>query len=369
MSGKVAVKLENVTKRFEDVIAVNNVSLEVYGGELFTLLGPSGCGKTTTLRIIAGLEFPDEGKVYIDGVDVTGKPAREREVCLVFQEYAVFPHMSVFDNIAFGLKVKKLPRAEIERKVKEVAEMLDLTDYLKYKGGRLGLSEQQKVAIARCVAVEPKLLLLDEPLTLADAKIREKMRRELRKLQKDLGVTMIFVTHDQLEALMLSDRIAVMRSGRLIQLGTPEEVYDNPEDIFVATFVGSPTINLLEGVLEIERGKLLLRSGANRYVVSDSFDATRVADLVNSEVVLGFRPEDAEIRDDGVLEGVVKLAEIAEDRKILYVKINEHDVKIFTELFAPYDEGQKVKIRVNPVKLHIFDKKTGRKILRGVGGV
>uniref|UniRef100_A0A7J2TAY0 Molybdate/tungstate import ATP-binding protein WtpC n=1 Tax=Ignisphaera aggregans TaxID=334771 RepID=A0A7J2TAY0_9CREN len=173
MSSRVVVKLENITKRFGDVVAVNSVSFEVYKGELFSLLGPSGCGKTTTLRIIAGLEQPDEGRVYIEGIDVTKVPARERKVCLVFQEYAVFPHMSVYENIAFGLKVRKLPRAEIDKKVREFVEVLELSSYLNYKGGKLGLSEQQRVAIARCLVVEPKLLLLDEPLTLVDAKVRE----------------------------------------------------------------------------------------------------------------------------------------------------------------------------------------------------
>ncbi len=366
MSSQVVVKLENVTKRFENLVAVNNVSFEVYKGELFTLLGPSGCGKTTTLRIIAGLEYPDEGKVYIDGVDVTEKPARERGVCLVFQEYAVFPHMSVFENIAFGLRVKKLSKTEVERKVKEIAEILDLSNYLNFKGGKLGLSEQQRVAIARCLAVEPKLLLLDEPLTLADAKIKEKMRRELRKLQKDLGVTMIFVTHDQLEALMLSDRIAIMRSGRLIQLGTPEEVYDNPGDLFVATFVGSPTINLLEGVLEIDGNRLLLKTDSHKYAVASDINVKTLQGLVGSEVVIGFRPEDVEVMPEGVLEGVVKLAEIAEDKRILYVKLNDHEVKVFVDLFTSFNEGQKVILKINPLKLHIFDKKTGKKLLKGV---
>ncbi|MEM1719772.1 MAG: ABC transporter ATP-binding protein, partial [Desulfurococcaceae archaeon] len=264
----VMVKVENVTKRFENVVAVDKVSFEVYKGELFSLLGPSGCGKTTTLRIIAGLEKPDEGRVYIDGVDVTGRPAREREVCLVFQEYAVFPHMSVYDNIAFGLTNRKIPKAEIYEKVKEVADLLDLTNYLSFKGGKLGLSEQQRVAIARCLVVKPKVLLLDEPLTLADAKIKEKMRRELKKLLKDLELTVIFVTHDQLEALMISDRVAIMRKGKIVQIGSPGEVYDNPINLFVATFVGSPTINLLEGVLEVSDRELVFKTDTRTHVLA-----------------------------------------------------------------------------------------------------
>jgi multiple sugar transport system ATP-binding protein len=366
MSSRVVVKLENVTKRFGDVVAVNNISFEVYRGELFSLLGPSGCGKTTTLRIIAGLEQPDEGRVYIEGVDVTKMPARERKVCLVFQEYAVFPHMSVYENIAFGLKVKKLPKAEIDKKVKEAAEILELSSYLNYKGGRLGLSEQQRVAIARCLVVEPKLLLLDEPLTLVDAKVRERMRRELKRIQRELETTMIYVTHDQLEALMLSDRVAVMRSGRIVQMGTPEEIYDNPKDLFVATFVGSPTMNLVEGVLELEENKLVLKTPSYKYILSKEVESNIIQSLIGSEVVVGFRPEDAEVRNDGVLEGAVKLIEIVEDRKILHIKINEDEVRVFVDLLAPFTEGQKVRIRINPLKLHIFEKKTGRKLLKGV---
>ncbi|MEM1817123.1 MAG: ABC transporter ATP-binding protein, partial [Desulfurococcaceae archaeon] len=272
----VMVKVENVTKRFENVVAVDKVSFEVYKGELFSLLGPSGCGKTTTLRIIAGLEKPDEGRVYIDGVDVTNRPAREREVCLVFQEYAVFPHMSVYDNIAFGLTNRKIPKAEIYKKVKEVADLLDLTNYLSFKGGKLGLSEQQRVAIARCLVVKPKVLLLDEPLTLADAKIKEKMRRELKKLLKDLELTVIFVTHDQLEALMISDRVAIMRKGKIVQIGSPGEVYDNPINLFVATFVGSPTINLLEGVLEVSDRELVFKTDTRTHVLATNIDVSRL---------------------------------------------------------------------------------------------
>jgi len=366
MNRQEAVKLENVTKRFGNVVAVNNVSFEVYKGELFSLLGPSGCGKTTTLRIISGLERPDEGRVYIEGTDVTELPARERRVCLVFQEYAVFPHMNVYENIEFGLKVKMLPRAERDKKVKEVAELLELVDYLNYKGGRLSLSDQQKVAIARCLVVEPKLLLLDEPLTLVDARVRERMRRELKRIQRELGTTMIYVTHDQLEALMLSDRMAVMRNGKIIQIGTPEEIYDNPADMFIATFVGSPAMNFLEGVLEVEEGMLILKTSSYKYVLSKSIESSAVQNLIGTEVVIGFRPEDAEVRHSGEVEGVIKLVEIVEDRKILHIKINEDEVKVLADIFTSFTEGQKVKVWINPLRLHIFEKKNGKKLLKGV---
>ncbi|MEM0001119.1 MAG: ABC transporter ATP-binding protein [Desulfurococcaceae archaeon] len=359
----VMVKVENVTKRFENVVAVDKVSFEVYKGELFSLLGPSGCGKTTTLRIIAGLEKPDEGRVYIDGVDVTGRPAREREVCLVFQEYAVFPHMSVYDNIAFGLTNRKIPKAEIYEKVKEVADLLDLTNYLSFKGGKLGLSEQQRVAIARCLVVKPKVLLLDEPLTLADAKIKEKMRRELKKLLKDLELTVIFVTHDQLEALMISDRVAIMRKGKIVQIGSPGEVYDNPINLFVATFVGSPTINLLEGVLEVSDRELVFKTDTRTHVLATNIDVSRLKDLSGLEVIVGFRPEDAEIATDGTVKGTIDIVEISEDRKVIHVDVDNMKIRVFGDLFASYQEGGPVNIKINPFKLFVFDKKTGNRIL------
>jgi spermidine/putrescine ABC transporter ATP-binding subunit len=244
----VSVRLENVTKRFGKVIAVNNVTLEIKHGEFFTFLGPSGCGKTTTLRVIAGLETADEGRIFFDNVDVTDYPPYKRNTGMVFQNYALWPHMTVFDNIAYGLKLKKLPKEEIKRKVKEVIDFIKLSGMEDRYPTQLSGGQQQRVALARALVVEPKVLLLDEPLSNLDAKLRVEMREEIQRIQKRLGITAIYVTHDQEEAMVISDRIAILNQGKVMQVGTPQELYKRPRNLFVATFLGRYT--MLEGVVE-----------------------------------------------------------------------------------------------------------------------
>ncbi|MEM2410213.1 MAG: ABC transporter ATP-binding protein, partial [Thermofilaceae archaeon] len=224
----VRVNLEGVTKRFGNVLAVDNVTLTVESEEFFVLLGPSGCGKTTTLRIVAGLETPDAGRVLFDGVDVTQVPARKRGVAMVFQSYAVWPHMKVFENIAMPLRIRKLPESEIAERVKRVAEILQIDHLLDRYPFQLSGGERQRVAVARALAVEPKVLLMDEPLSNLDALLRVTARAELKRLQKKLRITTLYVTHDQVEAMVLADRIAVMNKGRLVQVGTPDEIYREP---------------------------------------------------------------------------------------------------------------------------------------------
>jgi len=235
----VKVKLVNVTKRFGEVIAVNKVSLEVREGELFTFLGPSGCGKTTTLRLIAGFYKPDEGEIYFDDELVNDIPPYKRNTGMVFQNYALWPHMNVFDNIAYGLKLRNMPPPQIIKKVKEVIELIGLKGKESRFPSQLSGGEQQRVALARALVIQPKVLLLDEPLSNLDAKLRLKMRSEIRRLQKRLGITTIYVTHDQEEALSISDRIAVMNKGEVLQIGTPLEIYEKPKDIFIADFIGT----------------------------------------------------------------------------------------------------------------------------------
>lgn len=247
------VVLENVDKAYGKVKALDRVSIKVVRGELFTILGPSGCGKTTTLRVIAGFEIPDSGRVYIDGVDVTFKKPYERSTAMVFQNYALWPHMSVFDNISYGLKLRGYSEAEIKRRVGWALELLDLKGLEKRYPLQLSGGQQQRVALARALVVEPKVLLLDEPLSNLDARLRLRVREEIVSLQKKLGITTIYVTHDQEEAMSISDRIAVMDRGRVVQVGTPWEVYNKPVNYFVATFMGrSNTLNgiVLERVSE-----------------------------------------------------------------------------------------------------------------------
>jgi len=242
---KIDVELKNVTKKFGDVVAVDDVSLWVGKGEFFSLLGPSGCGKTTTLRMIAGFEQPTEGEVYIGRELMTDVPPFKRPTNLVFQHLALFPHLNVYDNIAFGLKIKKLPKDEVQKKVEEVLNLVRLPGYEKRKIKQLSGGEQQRIAIVRALVNEPTVLLLDEPLGPLDLKLREEMVVELKRIQREVGTTFIYVTHDQGEALTMSDRIAVMKDGRVLQIGTPMEIYERPESGFIANFIGRS--NLFEG--------------------------------------------------------------------------------------------------------------------------
>ncbi len=238
----VSVRLENVVKRFGKVVAMDHVTLTINHGEFFSFLGPSGCGKTTTLRVIAGLEWSDEGRIYFDYLDVTDMPPHKRDTGMVFQNYALWPHMTVFENIAYGLRIRKLPKDEIRRRVMEVLELVKLTGMEGRYPTQLSGGQQQRVALARALVVEPKVLLLDEPLSNLDAKLRIEMREEIKRIQRKLGITAIYVTHDQEEAMVISDRVAVLNAGKVMQVGTPRELYSRPRNLFVATFLGRYTI-------------------------------------------------------------------------------------------------------------------------------
>ena len=258
---KICLKLKNITKSFtkEDAV-LNGINLTIHKGEFITLLGSSGCGKTTTLRIVAGLEMPDSGQVFLDGEDVTLLAPEARDVNTVFQNYALFPHMNVADNIGYGLKLKKVPKQEIKKKVKEMLELVQLPGYEKRKPSELSGGQKQRVAIARSLVNNPRVLLLDEPLGALDLQLRRAMQIELKKLQKKLGITFIYITHDQEEAINMSDRIAVMRDGRFEQIGTPDEIYNHPKTSYVATFVGNA--NILKGTAETTEGEYFRASVA-----------------------------------------------------------------------------------------------------------
>jgi len=244
-NGDSVVVLDQVVKRFGTVVAVDRLTLEIRRGEFFSMLGPSGCGKTTTLRMIGGFEMPSEGVVRLDGQDVTDLPAYKRNVNTVFQSYGLFPHLSVYDNVAFGLRRKKVPAKEVERRVVEALELVSLAGYGKRRRSQLSGGQQQRVALARALVNRPQVLLLDEPLGALDLKLRKQMQLELKRIQKEVGITFVFVTHDQEEAMTISDRIAVMNNGRIEQLGRPEDVYERPTTVFVAEFLGAS--NLLDG--------------------------------------------------------------------------------------------------------------------------
>ena len=240
------VKVVNLVKKFDKTVAVDGISFDVKDGEFIVLLGPSGCGKTTTLRCIAGLETPDEGEIYIDDKLVNDLPPKDRDVAMVFQSYALYPHMTVYGNLAFPLKMRKLPKDEIDKKVKEVAKLLNIDHLLDRKPRQLSGGEMQRVALGRALVRTPRVFLMDEPLSNLDAKLRVYMRAELKKLQRDLKITTIYVTHDQAEAMAMADRIAVMNKGKILQYSEPHDVYEKPANLFVAGFIGSPPMNFIK---------------------------------------------------------------------------------------------------------------------------
>ncbi|MEM2964446.1 MAG: ABC transporter ATP-binding protein [Candidatus Bathyarchaeia archaeon] len=356
------VRLENLTKIFGKQVAVDHVNLEVKDGELMSLLGPSGCGKTTTLRMIAGLEVPTEGKVYIGGKDVTDYPPKDRDIGMIFQFYAMYPGMKVFDQLAFPLQMRKVPKSEIKERVFKVAEMLGLTHLLNEQVSSLTVEQRQKIEVGRAIVREPKVYLWDEPLTNLDASVRLFMRAELKRLQKELGTTTIYVTHDQLESMVLADRIAVMDQGRIIQCDPPEELYERPRNLFVAGFIGSPSMNFMKCLLGEEGGKLYLKSNTFKY------DVTNVAEELKKcstdEVVLGVRPEYVNIskaKPPGkAFKGEVTLIEPFGFRMIVHLKLNEETLRANVRA-TPLTIGEKVWITLT--NIHLFDGKTEQLII------
>lgn len=300
----VDVRFENVVKEFDGVQAVKGINLHIKHGELFTLLGPSGCGKTTTLRMIAGLDYPTSGKIYFGDQEVTYLPSYERGAVLVFQNYALWPHMTVFDNVAYGLKLKKVPKEEIKKKVEWALELVKLKGFENRYPTQLSGGQQQRVAIARALVVEPKVLLLDEPLSNLDAKLRLEMRSEIRRIQRELGITVIYVTHDQEEAMAISDRIAVMNVGTVEQVGTPRDIYERPQSEFVASFMGKTNVI---------PAKVVERDGNKVTVEFESFRLDGLYyDGDKDDVVLVIRPERIKLHpvENAVsIEGTVDLVE------------------------------------------------------------
>ena len=288
------IRLENVVKRFKETVAVDDLSITVHDGEFFSLLGPSGCGKTTTLRMIGGFEQPTSGRVFLGGEDVTDRPPYRRNVNTVFQSYALFPHLDVFENVAFGLKRTKVPSSEIQPRVMEMLELVRMKGFEKRKVDQLSGGQQQRVALARALVNKPQVLLLDEPLGALDLKLRKEMQLELKRIQSDVGITFIYVTHDQDEAMTMSDRIAVMNAGRIEQLGSPEDVYELPHTAFVASFLGAS--NLLHGTVEGVDGDLAkVRLSAGVVV---SVPAARLPET-SGPVEVGVRPEKLELAAEG----------------------------------------------------------------------
>jgi ABC-type sugar transport system ATPase subunit len=358
--------VKNLRKVFGDLEAVKGISFNVDEKETLCLLGPSGCGKTTTLRCIAGLEIPTSGEIYINSTLINDLPPQKRGIGLVFQDYAVFPHMTVYDNLAFGLQVRKMEKSKIDSKVKEIARLLDLENVLQRYAKRLSLSEIQRVAIGRAIAVDPEILLLDEPLSNLDARTRERMRTELKEIQMKVGITSVYVTHDQLEAMTLADRIAVMNNGLIEQIGKPSEIYDNPKTLFVARFIGTPSINFIDCSFIEKNGKAIIDANEFYLDVSDISSIIKEKSTT-SELILGCRSEDINIETKKTspdsIEVEVKFIENLGAKSIYHLGIREKRILVKTYIIPGIKIGSKAWILFNKDKIHLFDKKTGLAII------
>ena len=364
------VILRNVTKRFGKVVAVDNINLSLKDGEFVVLLGPSGCGKTTTLRLIAGLEEVTSGEIYIGDRIVNDLAPKDRNVAMVFQSYALYPHMSVFENIAFSLRLKHVPKDEIEKRVRRVAEMLQIDKFLNRKPRQLSGGQRQRVALARAIVRNPDVYLMDEPLSNLDAKLRVQTRAELLKLHKKLGTTTIYVTHDQVEAMTLGQRVAIINNGKLEQFDTPENVYMYPKTKFVAGFIGTPPMNFIPAEVFQEDGKIQLKLLNTKIEIPSELKAKTKRIPINRKVILGIRPEDLREekfldRDSFVLLGSFPLLfkEDLGSETNLYFNIgldNPLVVKTSSETKAEMDDV--VPIYLNPFRIHLFDIDTGRNL-------
>ncbi|MDO4662764.1 MAG: ABC transporter ATP-binding protein [Tissierellia bacterium] len=343
---KKAVELIDITKKFNDNIILDNFNLYINEGEFLTLLGPSGCGKTTTLRIIGGFETQDSGKVLFDGEDISNLPPFKRNVNTVFQKYSLFPNMNVYDNVAFSMKLKKKDKKEIDKRVKEMLELVNLKGFEKRKPDALSGGQQQRVAIARALCNDPEILLLDEPLSALDLKLRKQMQVELKNLQQEVGVTFVYVTHDQEEALTMSDTVVVMNEGKIQQIGAPIDIYNEPKNKFVANFIGES--NIVDGVFIKDR--LVEFSGYK-------FDCVDVGFKNNEEVDVVIRPEDIELieYDENRLSGVVESVVFKGIHYEMLVHTGDFTYKVQSTL--PKEESSVVSLKIIDDNIHIMEKR------------
>ena len=345
-----AIELVAVSKAWGDTIAVDEVSFAVEEGSFVVLLGPSGCGKSTTLRLIAGLESVSAGTVYIAGRDVTGKPPSERKISMVFQSYALFPHLNVEENIVFGLKVRKTPAAERVERLKTVAEIVGLAELLHRRPAQLSGGQRQRVALARAIISENPICLMDEPLSNLDAKLRHDMRGEIRSLQQRLGVTVVYVTHDQSEAMSMADHVILLRDGQIEQAGTPDQLYDRPETLFTAGFIGTPPVNLLD-----------LADGPEGAVIA-GLGGRPVLGGPGEGLKLGIRPEHIEISASGGLPAELEWFDYLGADTIVTARAGKQSILVRVPGRFGAAEGKKVNLVWAPEKVHVFDAASGRRV-------
>jgi len=360
------VTLENIEKTFGKTKAVENLSLEIPDKEFLTLLGPSGCGKTTTLRLIAGLEELSAGNIYIGDRLVNDIFPRDRNIAMVFQSYALYPHMKVFDNIAFPLKIRHTNKAEIGKRVRDVADTLEISQLLERKPRELSGGEKQRVALGRAIIRKPDVFLMDEPLSNLDAKLRVYMRAELKRLQKRLDTTLIYVTHDQVEAMTMSDRIAIMNEGKLQQVDNPENIYFRPTTQWVAGFIGSPPMNFFGCTLTERNGQGVLDAGEFQMPLSKEIWHVVQKDASTSELVLGVRPEDTKVSKTsvpGAIQCKVYVTEPIGDSVIVDVMVGEALMRARADAAFRARIEDTVYVTFDTERMHIFDKKTGTTLI------
>ncbi len=361
-----SVRFENIVKRFKNNTVLNGVNVDIKDKEFLVIVGPSGCGKSTLLRMLAGLETVTDGNILIDGERVNEYHPSKRNIAMVFQDYALYPHMTVKENMSFSLKLKKTPQEEIEARVKEAAATLQITQYLERKPAQLSGGQRQRVAIGRAIVRKPKVFLFDEPLSNLDAKLREEMRVEIAKLHQRLNATILYVTHDQVEAMTLADRIVIMFGGKVQQEGTPMQVYSKPNNLFVAGFIGSPTMNFLHGKASVKADKVEFVSKDIRLDLPERLIDPKVL-KDGQEIVVGVRPDDiyVDVKDtEGFteeLEGRLDVSELLGHRENLYIYMGDTRVLANTDAVGR-TPGSILKVRFNLANMHVFDKETEMRI-------
>jgi multiple sugar transport system ATP-binding protein len=362
------VVLHNIEKKFGDNVVINNLSLEISDKEFVVLVGPSGCGKSTILRIIAGLEDATSGDISIGGIMVNERAPKDRNIAMVFQDYALYPHLSIFKNISFGLEIQKMSKAELKERVLHAAEILGISELLDRKPKQLSGGQRQRVAMGRAIVRRPSVFLFDEPLSNLDAKLRTQMRTEIKKLHKQLTTTIVYVTHDQVEAMTLADRIVVLKDGNIEQIGRPEEVYNNPKSIFVAGFIGAPTMNFIPCRLSGQNGQVMLQiSDGNKTILSIPEEkAEQYLNSLDRDVIMGIRPEYfslAEKSDNtrrNHLSLQVNVIEPLGSTTLFFFDLASSEMVVSLEPITGIKPGDNLCLKADMTKIHLFDPETGR---------
>ena len=351
------VEYDKVAKSYGNVKVMEDISFTIANHSFVVLLGPSGCGKTTLLRMTAGLETITGGEIRIGGERMNGVHPRDRDIAMVFQTYALYPQMTVFDNIAFSMQIRRVPKKEIREKVEWAAGLLDLTPYLKRKPAALSGGQRQRVAMGRALVRDPQVFLFDEPLSNLDAKLRAQMRYEIRRIHDRLEATTVYVTHDQVEAMTMADEIVVMRGGEIMQKGSPDDVYDRPANLFVADFIGSPAINLLKGRAEGGNGAAGVRFN------NALLPAPDIAAGPGKDLVYGIRPVDIGIAEDGPVKGSVLMAETTGAETLLHVDLEGHELRVVLPERRRFKNGDVVHLSIDPANVHLFDAGTEKRLV------